>query len=238
MHTRRQFGAAVLGLAALAMLLGGAGMSRADFMFSTPAGISPGQQFIVVFIDTTGGTAVSTKIADYNGDVGAAASGITYSGGTIGSWFIIGATATDDPAQALFASPLPVYNLNGGKLAQTGVDYLNAGKSPEIAADGTDHFGTLAWTGLAVGGGPFTDHQLGQSTVSRGEAGTSFNGSGVDVQVRPPTSGNAFYGYATFTAAPATTVVPEPSGITLALVGVVVTAAAHVARRRRDTPRG
>jgi hypothetical protein len=54
MHTRQRFGVAVLGLAALAVLLGGAGASRASFMFSSPAGIAPGQQFIVVFLDTTG----------------------------------------------------------------------------------------------------------------------------------------------------------------------------------------
>jgi hypothetical protein len=70
------------------------GASRADFAFQTPADISPGQSFNVVFYDSTGDSATSSNLADYNAAITSAASGISYAGGTIGSWSVIGATAT------------------------------------------------------------------------------------------------------------------------------------------------
>jgi len=72
------------------------GAAHADFIFQTPTGISPGQSFNVVFFDSIGDSALSSNIADYNAAITSAASGIHYSGGTIGSWSIIGATPTAD----------------------------------------------------------------------------------------------------------------------------------------------
>ena len=109
-----------------------AGASRADFIFQTPSGISPGQSFNVVFVDSIGDTAISPNIADYNAAITSAASGIHYLGGTIGSRSIIGATPTADWAAALFTSNLPVYDVRSNLLASTGIVYQSTGLSPSI----------------------------------------------------------------------------------------------------------
>ena len=242
MHTQRQFGVAVLVAAAVALLLGGVGESHAGFIFSTPAGIAPGQQFIVVFLDSTGGAAASTDITNYDNAVSNAASGITYSGGTIGSWSIIGATASSDAAANLFSSSLAVYDLDGNLLASSGSAYLSSGSAPSIDQNGNQSSANVpVFTGLGKGdtaadpmfalGGP-------NNASIVGLVGNIMSGDGLRDTEKPEVDTLDYYGYATFTAAPAVTAVPEPSGITLALVGLVVSAVARVARRRPAAARG
>lgn len=104
MRTRRQFGVAALGAVALALFFGGE--SRAGFMVSTPAGIGPGQSFIVMFVDSIGGDAQSPLTSTYNTRVASAASGITYAG-SIGSWVFLGSAQDSGTQPALYSSMLP-----------------------------------------------------------------------------------------------------------------------------------
>jgi hypothetical protein len=228
---------AVLKMVVLALLLGGAGTARAGFMFHTPSGVSPGEQFIVVFLDTVGGPATPGTIGDYNTEIAAAASGITYQGGTIGNWSIIGATASTNGARALFNSSLPVYDLDGGKLASSGVSYLTNGISPDIDQSGGVFSSQTVWTGLTSEGTPASPNTLGQPDFGPasvvGESGNFLAGFGLNVALQKPTGSiSDYYGYATFTA-PAAAAVPEPSSIMLAFVGGVGLVVGREARRRR-----
>jgi hypothetical protein len=228
----RPFPPAVL---ALVLTVGLTAETRADFMFSTPAGIAPGQSFNVVFLDSTGGTAISQNINDYNTAVSSAASGITYSGGTIGSWSIIGSTRTVNEATALFTSPLPVYDLHGALLGSNGNSYFMTALSPSIDQNGTQTNGAATWTGLESFPPFDTDSQfpLGNPNgVTGGDSHEPLAGEGLKSGVTPPSAHFDYYGFATFTAGTAT-VVPEPATITLMLVGMGGLLGARLARRRR-----
>jgi hypothetical protein len=221
---------------ALLLVFALAGESRAGFMFQTPAGVSPGQSFNVVFFDSIGATAMSANIADYNAAVTSAASGIVYPGGTIGSWSIIGATPTVDGSAPLFTSNLPVYDLRGTLLASTGALYQATGPSPSIDQSGALFPAYPAWTGLIAlgipaiplynlgGGGPFPSYGLS----SYPPPADGWGGLGGP----SPSETEALYGFAVFTASPSGTAVPEPGSLALAFVGLAVCAATRATRRR------
>ena len=185
------------------------GASGADFVFQTPAGVSPGQSFNVVFFDSIGDGATSTNIADYNAAITSAASGINYSGGTIGSWSIIGATSTADGSAGLFGSNLPVYDLRGNVLASTGGGYQSSGLSPSIDQSGALFPAYPVWTGLislgipgnsqyALGGGEFPSYGLsGYSPPAAGWGGLL---GGPNEDTYSPANIRGLYGYAVFTS--------------------------------------
>ena len=212
-----------------------AGVSRAGLVFQTPSGISPGQSFNVVFLDSIGDTALSSNIADYKAAITSAASNIQYAGGTIGSWSIIGATPTDNGSSALFTSNLPVYDLQGTLLASTGIGYQSTGPSPSIDQSGALLPDYPVWTGLISlgspaiasyelgGDGPIPSYGLsGYPPPADGWGGLA--GSPAD----SPSKTEALYGFAVFTS-PA---LPEPSSLALACLGIVCAAASRVTRRR------
>jgi hypothetical protein len=119
------------------------------------------------------------------------------------------------------------------------VAYIH-GISPLMNQDGIQQVDLGAWTGLASTGNPQPSQELGTPNlfVSSGLSDDPNDATGLHLGTDPLQLGQAYYGFATFTAAPLATGVPEPSGITLALVGLVVSAAARVARRRRAAARG
>lgn len=124
---------------ALVLIGGLAAEARASLIVATPAGIAPGGSFIVTFIDDATPTAhaESTSISTYDTAVQSAAANIVYSGGTIGSWEIIGATATTNQAAALWATTLPIYNDKGTLVGTNGSTYLASGYSPNYDQTGT-----------------------------------------------------------------------------------------------------
>jgi hypothetical protein len=114
-------------LLAVVLTAGLAAEARASLIVNTPAGIAAGQSFIVVFYDSTIGNAEATSISTYNGYITTAASGITYSGGTISSWQILGATAAADPAATVFSSSLSIYDDEGHLLGANGAAWFASG---------------------------------------------------------------------------------------------------------------
>jgi hypothetical protein len=202
-------------------------------MFQTPAGVGPGQQIIVVIVDSVGGTAQSTNISDYNAAITSAASGISYQGGSIGSWSIIGSTAATNAATALFASPLPVYDIVGHLLSSSGQTYLT-GVTPSFTETGGQVIpNTNVWTGLGNNAttSPFALGAV-QTQAVFGFTGVTVNTFGINAQIDAIADRKLYYGYATFTA-PTVASVPAPGSITLAFVGLVVSLASRGARRRR-----
>jgi hypothetical protein len=232
-------------LLALVLMAGLAAEARASLIVNTPAGIGPGQSFIVTFIDDATPTAhaESTSISTYDTAVTSAASNIVYSGGTIGSWEIIGATATTNQAAALWATTLPIYNDKGTLVGANGSAYLASGYSPNYDQTGAGAAGRPTWTGLqgeyangpGVPGGengqPAVGYTLGSSYVESGNSNQEYSLGGLDgnMDVLNSLSGN-LYGWAIFTAASPT---PEPGTFTLSLLAIVAAGAVCVVRRRR-----
>jgi hypothetical protein len=217
--------------ACLALLLtaGLAADARASLIVNTPAGVGPGQSFIVIFVDTTIGHATDTSIADYNALITTAASNITYSGGSISNWQILGATAAADPAATVFTSTLPIYDDKGDKLANTGVAWVAGGDTPLYSQTGSGAGGRPTWTGLSETGAPATGNTLGSVNVTYGYPDVYIEG-GLDSGTTAATGFGVYFGFATFTAASPT---PEPATLTLSLIGLGAFGAVRFARRRR-----
>jgi hypothetical protein len=214
---------------ALLLVVGLAAEARADLMVSTPSGIGGGQSFIVVFVDTTFGTAESTSIATYNGYIATAASGIKYSDGTISSWQILGATATADPAATVFNSKLPIYDLEGDKLGTSGSEWDSSGSTPDYNQAGSKVPNRNAWTGLQDNGSPApAGYRLGEANPTYGYSNTKVDTVGIDTDYSPNSGDQDYYGFAIFTRA------PEPSTFILALSGLISVGAGRLARRRRS----
>jgi PEP-CTERM motif len=223
-------------LFALVLIVGLAAEARASLIVSTPAGIKPGGSFIVTFVDTTIGHATDGLIADYNSAIATAAANIVYPGGSIGSWQILGATATADPAATAFSSSLPVYDDVGHLLGTSGSEWLAAGSVPEYNQTGTASNGRPTWTGLLANGNAATGDTLGSTNVIMGQTDPPPPGElslgGLNTYGPQAATGfGDYYGFAVFTAAPA----PEPGTLTLALMGIVVAGGARFARRRRGS---
>jgi hypothetical protein len=208
--------------------------ARAGIIIPTPSGLTQGDTFFVVFLDSTPTTATSTDITTYDNAITTAASGITYPGGTIGPWQVIGATASTNQALPLFtASTVPVYDVSGDQLATTGVSYLAAGFSPSIDQNQTARLGDLAWTGLNADGTTDAISAIGDFGTIVGSAGLANNLGGLSFTGFLSTGSEELYGYALLTVGPTTSAVPEPSTITLAFVGVVGLVVGRGARRCR-----
>ena len=142
-----------------------AGESRADFMFRTASGVGPGQQIIVVIVDSIGGAAVSANVSDYSAAISSAASGISYQGGSIGSWSILGSTAGTSAATALFTSCLHVYDIRG-LLSPSGQSYLTRGRTPLFDQKGLLASDPFVFAGLTFTASPAGD-PLGSAGVPR-----------------------------------------------------------------------
>jgi hypothetical protein len=215
--------------------MGGLAAEGRAEMITTPAGIGPGQSFIVAFLDYTtparDGTAESSNIATYNAAITSAASVITYSGGTIGAWQIIAATATADPAAALFSSSLPVYGTTGIELATHGSTWVSTGNAPRYQANGVGNVSALVWTGLGRNGAPLAGETLGVTSgnIAQGQSQFAMNGAGLYEYDTPYNLAGQYYGFATFTVTPT----PEPGTLTLSLMGLATVGAVRLVRRRR-----
>jgi hypothetical protein len=228
----------------LALMGGLAAEARASLIINTPAGIAPGGSFIVTFIDdalaSTHGTGAYTSISTYDTDITNAAANFSYTGGTIGSWQIIGATASTNQAAALWATTLPIYNDKGTLVGANGATYLASGYSPNYDQTGAGAAGRPTWTGLygeyddppgGQNGAPAAGYQLGQSSVESGNSNQEYSLGGLDGNGATASSLNGnYYGWAIFTAAEPT---PEPGTLTLSLMGLGAVGIVSLARRRR-----
>jgi hypothetical protein len=219
---------------ALLLTVGLAAEARASIIVATPAGVGPGQSFIVGFVDDSPiGHATATTISTYNALITTAAAGITYPGGTIGTWQVLGATATSDPAAGAFSSSLAIYDVKGDVLGTSGSEWLTAGTTPRYDQTGTAANGRPVWTGLLQNGQPAPGNQLGQTNVTQGTTDPAPPGElslgGLDGGATAATGFGVLYGFAIFTAAEP---VPEPATMTLSLLGLVSFGAVRLARRR------
>jgi hypothetical protein len=210
--------------------------ARAGFVINTPAGLNPGDKFFVVFLDSTLVSATSTDITTYQNDITTAASGITYSGGTIGAYHVIGATPSTNDATTLSSdTSTHVYNLNSQLQTTSGGSYISQGLSPSIDQNGNTAPGAPVWTGLGALAKPSATQELGGSSgeTAFGVNGALFSTVGLFEGAAPSQDTADLYGFALLTVGPTTSAVPELSSISLAFVGVVGLVVGRGARRCR-----
>lgn len=219
--------AILLGLSMAAQVEGGP--------ITTPAGLSPGDEFRVVFVTDGTTTATSANIADYNTFVNAQAAGATYNGQLV-TWDAIGSTESTSAITNVGQTDTPVY-LSDGTLvtSNTGATGLWSGSlSHSIDEDlsGSTTLQAFVWTGTESNGNHDPGNSLGDffsslyGATARSDAGwTSFS-------TLSPSNQFALYGISQVLVVPQA--VPEPSG--LILLGTALGAGVLIVPvpRRRD----
>jgi hypothetical protein len=221
--------------------------AEASAAISTPAGLNPGDHFRIVFVTSTGTTATSPNIADYDLFVSnlANAAGLdTYLNDPLVTWQAIGSTlsATNPTGVAangagrlpVSASPVSFVLLDGTKVALSTADLWDG--SILNAIDTTEFGNTLqdnVWTGSTYDGYEYTSplsNALGSSSPIIGfsfQIGSSWASSFLS----SASSVLPLYGVSQELVVPGT--VPEPASIVL--WGVLACCGVACARLRRRT---
>lgn len=210
--------AAIVGLVAL---LAGSVPALASSVLTVPPGLSPGDEYRLVFVTSATGDTTSSSISTYNTFVDSYGDAVVDS-----DWKVIGSTHSVDAVDNVgTSSSVGIYRLDG-TLVATGLDDLFDGSL--LAAINIDETGatrnTNVWTGSSTSG--VENYAFGYNpSVRKGNSAKA--GEGWIYQVVKPQARNySFYAISgTLTA----TVIPEPS--TALLLGVGLTGLAL--RRRR-----
>jgi hypothetical protein len=153
-------------------------------VLTTPAGLSPGDQFRFVFVTDGARNATSTNIADYDSFVQAQAGGATYNGVAV-NWLAIGSTGTVNAIDHIGQTPDPVY-LAGGAEVSTSTTTSGLWSGTILHPIDEDLAGTTmivnVWTGTAPDGTASTFGPLGGDGSIRAAGGASFLTSGAWTQ--------------------------------------------------------
>jgi hypothetical protein len=218
--------------------------AKADITITTPAGLSPGDQFRIVFV--TDGSTTSTYINIYdcvvNTDV-TNAGGVFYNGQSITNWLAIASTATVNAIDHIGSSAnSPVYDIADNRVASSttaGSGGLWSGSllSPIVKDLQGTNITAFVWTGTQTDGTADPSLPLGSTNPSGAVTGvsTKINNEWID-SLSTPTAINQFiYGISPILTVPGSsgTVVPEPSTAIVAAFGAVAFIAYGWSRRRQ-----
>ncbi len=219
--------------------LGVGGRAAADSIIDTPAGLSAGDTFRIVFVTDGFTDATSSDISDYNAFVTADASteagggAFTYNGVAV-TWSVIGSTPTTSAIDNVGETGSPVY-LASGTLV-TGSDtasglwsgLLNSPINQDLQGNG---FAPAAiWTGTTTDGASSLLNPL--SSPNAGLGFTNQSGPGwVMGGAFPSDNGFQLYGISQELIVPGA--VPEPSTLWMAVTGICAGCAFGWSRGRR-----
>src|SRR5262249_22897076 len=156
------------------------------------------------FVDSNRHDATSTDINTYNGFITTDASVITYPGGTIGMWQVIGSTEASNAATPLFTDlTTGVYGTNNQQIATSGQALISA---DHVVYDQhlASQIDAPVFTGLFFHGTTLSVFALGEGTglVEAGSAG--LGPFWLSFAFRDKTDQLFLYGYAEFTVGPTT----------------------------------
>jgi PEP-CTERM motif len=231
-------GLLALATAALSIGVGGSGSAGANIIINTPAGLTPGDTFRIVFVTAGTRNATSGTIGDYNtfvtNDASTEAGGggavVQYGGVTL-TWDAIGSTATKDAITNIGQTGAPVYLPDGTEVS--GSDTA-AGLWSGVLLHAIDHeigggnrLGVV-WTGTAPSGfgAPLSTLGSGFGAAITGAAGFQ-DSRWVDADGSVVQRANPFYAISQALTVPGA--VPEPA--TVILLGIAF-AGLGIARKR------
>jgi hypothetical protein len=203
-----------------------------------PAGLSPGNQYRLVFVTADGYTATDADLADYNTFVNteANASPLAALGAT---WYDIGSTESDSANVNVPADPsIPIYNLAGQLVATDGASAPGGIFSGDIMnpidydENGNVEF-SVVWTGSLADGSTAGNVAIGDQDAETGASQSTNNWlytNSLYFYAFP----YALYGISSVLTVPASPT-PEPSTtILMALGGAILISAMR--RKRRASP--
>jgi hypothetical protein len=187
---------------------------------TVPAGLTPGEQYRLIFVTDDSYTATSSDIADYNFDVNTEADSVAALAALSTTWLDIGSTATVNAIDNIgIDAGVPIYDLNGDLIASdagTGSGGLFSG-GELMDGLGYDETGTLipgsvsVWTGTYINGTPDDHNPLGTAgTVTAGSTGTT-SGFWIAHHEQDPSTENRLYAISETLTVPT----PEPGSVAL-----------------------
>ena len=215
--------------------------ARADLIIATPAGLSPGDQFRIVFLTVGTTEATSSDIGHYNtfvnndaiSQAGGSGNNAVY-GSTVLTWTAIASTSAVSAISNIGSFGVPVYLASGTLVTPS--DTVAGLWSGSLQAPINEFltnpvfFNTSVWTGTlpnGTGAGSFT---LGSGSEFGSTPGSSnkVNAEWVETGAVPSNVRNNMYGISQVLTA-----VPEPSTYAMALAGIAFSGFSMRRRRRR-----
>ncbi|MBX9623744.1 MAG: PEP-CTERM sorting domain-containing protein [Gemmataceae bacterium] len=216
--------------AAVAVVIGLAAPA-ADAGLITPAGLSPGDTFTVVFVTSGFTEATSGSIGTYDGFVSsaAAAAGIdTYNGSPV-TWSALASTADGTTAAGRLTTTSGIYLVNGTRVATSAADLFDGtiAAPVNVTETGAPIGDVLVWTGSNADG--TAAEALGDSDSTFGFSGVT-NDAWLNFSDGSNTLNGNFYAFSNPQTVPAAAV-PEPASLALAAVGAAGLAAVRWRRQ-------
>lgn len=210
--------------------------ARADFML-IPAGLNEGDQFRVVFVSSAVRDASSSNIADYDLFITnlAVAAGLDTYFGTPVTWQVLGSTSAVSAISRVPLTSPSIYRLDGVKVANSGTDLWDGSIDAPIRITETGGLpvNIQTWTGTDPFGQP-GGTPLGDTRVWEG-VNTQTNKAWTAVQAGSMTlSSNHLYGISNVLTVSAA--IPEPTSLTLVLVGIAGLTGSALGRWHRAAP--
>jgi hypothetical protein len=220
----------------LGLMVGSAGQSGASITLTTPAGLTPGEQFRFVFVTDGTTKASSPTIGDYDSFVQGQAGGATYNGTTV-SWLAIGSTSVN-AIDHIGSAPVTGVFLVDGTLVTTSTTTtglwsgtLNNAIDEDISANAS--LFTVALTGTNADG---------TNTGAMRWGGQSNNVTIGNIFSTTPSWTNSGFTkrsneFPLYAISQVLTVVPEPSTLGVGALGAVAFIAYGLVRKRREQRR-
>jgi PEP-CTERM motif len=223
--------------------------TKADLNISTPAGLTAGDTFRIVFVTDAFTFATSASIGTYNAFVAEDARNQAMGGnvvydGTVLTWSAIASTPSTSAITNIGETGASVWLNNGPMIAATDTTtglWSGTILSPidtDLRGNTSIHF---VWTGTDPNGTSDPAHSLGSPADLAVAGNTTFTTSDwVDRALLTPSPGalpHNLYGISQLLTVPQQTVVPEPSSLVLGVFGAVSGVLYRRSRRRREQRR-
>jgi hypothetical protein len=227
----------LMAAAVLGLIGGMARRAEASIDLTTPAGLTPGEQFRFVFVTDGTTTASDPSIAVYDGFVTSQAGFATYYG-TIVDWLAIGTTATVNAIDHIGTDPITGVFLADGTIVTTSTDTLGLWSGSLLHAINEDINSTVTplstvWTGTFTDGTNSTTTTLGGTRNVTAGSNRETSGAWTNLLTFPNGDQRPMYAISQVLTVPrAPSGVPEPSTAIVAAVGAVAFIANGWSRRR------
>ncbi len=203
---------------------------------TVPAGLSPGDQYRLVFLTSGVRDAESSDLADYDAFVLNAALNVPELASLGTTWSVIGSTSGIDARDNTGTNPtissgVPFYRLDGVLAANNNSDLWDG--SPAVAIDVTELGDVLAgrgvWTGTDTDG--TTESPLGGGAPSAG--GSIVEPLAEYLWIKNYIPAGASEPMRFYAVSGVLTVVPEPGTVVMGAFGLLAVVGCRLARRRR-----